>query len=197
MDAVPDMETTYRTWEFTPGEPEPELIFETSFKNKGTVAPPGKEGEIRNAYLSPKDFHVIAPVQDLDDDALSAIKNGYFPFSELRIGMSEEEASGILQEPYDTNNNGSSTWYLGLPVTYSVNNETGTVLHLEVLAEAFTEGRTINELNEFFEVPGTLIEDEDLTVEWYEYVLGEFDIFVNKYASDDEWYKLQIVTKDE
>lgn len=183
---------TYTTWKFTPGEAQPEKIFEKKFpRNAEGAGFPRKSSDIADSFRVDDGFYVIEPLASFDEKTVNAIRSGYIPFSDLRLGMAKEEAAEILPNPYEvTEFNNGVTWFKGIDASYYVENN--VVSYIEVSAEAFSDKQSFEEIKALL---GEVKEEGDFDegeATYYDFVLGDFEISVIRKKGDEDWQYMQI-----
>lgn len=179
----------YTTWEFTPGSEEPSKIFEKKYDTE-SVSFGSWSSEVSKKFTIHDGYYVVEPTQTLTAESVPSMKEGYFPFSELRLGMTKEEAEKIATEPYFEDQNDSVFQANNLDVSYNYSKSSGLVTYLFVDAEVFTGSHKMDEIKALFGEPTDTIVDTGLNTTDYEYVFDNYTMFVSKKNSDEEWAQI-------
>lgn len=185
----------YTTWEFAPGDEEPTKLFEKKYNTGVGVSMPMWAKEVKKKFTQDEGYYVVEPSQTLTAESVQAMKQGYFPFSELRVGMTSEEAKKIAPEPYKTDENDRVFYSYSLDMTYVVSKESNLVTHLIAPGEVFENLRTIDEFKTLFGPPTNSAYDADFSYTTYEYVFGDYTMYVQE-KEKDFWYEIQLTTTD-
>lgn len=185
---------TYTTWKFTSNEAQPEKIFEKKIaKNAGGAGFPRKSSDIADSFRVDDGFYVIEPLVSFDEETVNVIKNGSLPFSDLRLGMTEEEAAQILPNPYEIVEYDSGlTWFKGIEASYYVDGSTGLVTYIAASAEAFSDKQTLEEIKTVLGEPKEEGPYDEGEATYYDFVLGDYEYSIIRKNGDDDWQTLQI-----
>lgn len=194
IEGVP--QDTYITWKFTPGNAEPEKVYEVAMANRGPDTGPSKQLDTARTFAIHEGFYVIEPISSLNEETVTAIKSGYFPFSDLRLDMTKEEASMVHHDYYDYYEDYNATYYYGTEVTYSLDDDTGLLNSMEVRAEVFSDNRTLDDIIALFGQPINEAGEKGAFITSYDFALGDYKIRVNVNYLDEEWATMKI-TKNE